>query len=119
MHLMNVKIAIAIFIVPKVIRFPLFVSEYFQSPLHLAAIMDQPTTVESLLHAGADPSIADRHGNTAAHLAVANSAHQCLASLVKYLRPGLTKADPFPELNYLNYDGNDVLKSFVKLECLE
>ncbi|KAK3787613.1 hypothetical protein RRG08_034316 [Elysia crispata] len=76
-----------------------------QSPLHLAAIMDQPTTVESLLHAGADPSIADRHGNTAAHLAVANSAHQCLASLVKYLRPGLTKADPFPELNYLNYDG--------------
>ncbi|RUS85575.1 hypothetical protein EGW08_006658 [Elysia chlorotica] len=76
-----------------------------QSALHLAAIMDQPKVVESLLHAGADPSIADRHGNTAAHLAVANCAHQCLASLVKYLRPGMSKSDPFPELNYLNFDG--------------
>lgn len=76
-----------------------------QSPLHLATIMNQPTIVETLLHAGADPCIADRHGNTAAHLAVANGAHQCLTSLVKYLRPGMTKANPFPELNYLNYDG--------------
>ncbi|GFS09172.1 nuclear factor NF-kappa-B p105 subunit [Elysia marginata] len=76
-----------------------------QTPLHLAAIMDQPTIVETLLHAGADPSLADRHGNTAAHLAVANGANQCLTSLVKYLRPGLSKANPFPELSYLNYDG--------------
>ncbi|GFN89059.1 nuclear factor NF-kappa-b p105 subunit [Plakobranchus ocellatus] len=76
-----------------------------QTPLHIATIMDQPTIVETLLHAGADPSIADRHGNTAAHLAVANGAHRCLASLVKYLRPGQTKANPFPELNYLNFDG--------------
>lgn len=61
--------------------------------------------VEMLLQAGANPTIADRHGNTCAHLAVLNKSESCLKILVKYLRPGQSNLDPFPELNYLNYDG--------------
>ncbi|XP_076454433.1 nuclear factor NF-kappa-B p105 subunit-like [Babylonia areolata] len=76
-----------------------------QTALHLAAIMQQPQHVELLLQAGADPTLADRDGNTPAHLAVLHGSVQCLQSLVKYLRPSVTLADPFPELDYLNYDG--------------
>ncbi|CAL1527447.1 unnamed protein product [Lymnaea stagnalis] len=76
-----------------------------QTPLHLATVMHQYQMVEMLLHAGADPTIADRNGNTAAHLAVINKSETCLKILVKYLRPGQSKTAPFPELNYLNYDG--------------
>lgn len=68
--------------------------------------MQEPLVIEMLLHAGADPSLADRNGNTPAHLAVMNSSTEALRALVKYLRPGVTTAKPFPELNYLNYDGN-------------
>ncbi|XP_041362807.1 nuclear factor NF-kappa-B p105 subunit-like [Gigantopelta aegis] len=76
-----------------------------QTPLHLAVVTQQSNAIEILLHAGADPSLADRHGNTPAHLAVLNQSPQCLQSLVKYLRPGVTANKPFPELNYLNYEG--------------
>nr|KAG5707696.1 hypothetical protein BaRGS_003271 [Batillaria attramentaria] len=76
-----------------------------QTALHLAAIMQQPYHIELLLHAGADPAMADRNGNTPAHLAVMNNSLEALQALVKYLRPGVTAAKPFPELNYLNYDG--------------
>ncbi|XP_005091024.1 nuclear factor NF-kappa-B p105 subunit isoform X2 [Aplysia californica] len=76
-----------------------------QTPAHLATVMQQHPMVEMLLHAGADPTLADRNGNTPAHLAVINLSHQCLQSLVKYLRPDATLWNPFPELNYLNYDG--------------
>ena len=76
-----------------------------QTALHIAAIMKQPEHIELLLHAGADPTLADRNGNTPAHLAVINHSIHALASLVKYLRPGVNAANPFPELDYLNFDG--------------
>lgn len=76
-----------------------------QTALHLAAIMQQPFHIELLLHAGADPSLSDRNGNTPAHLAVINNSLEALRSLIKYLRPGVTAANPFPELDYLNFDG--------------
>jgi ankyrin repeat protein len=67
--------------------------------------MKEALHIEMLLHAGADPSLADRHGNTPAHLAVLNQSPEALRSLVKYLRPGVTACNPFPELDYMNYDG--------------
>ncbi|KAL8565005.1 hypothetical protein ACOMHN_003381 [Nucella lapillus] len=76
-----------------------------QTALHLAAIMQQPLHIELLLHAGADPTQADRNGNTPAHLAVLNNSLEGLRSLVKYLRPGVTTTNPFPELDCLNYEG--------------
>uniref|UniRef100_A0A665V0B6 Nuclear factor of kappa light polypeptide gene enhancer in B-cells 1 n=1 Tax=Echeneis naucrates TaxID=173247 RepID=A0A665V0B6_ECHNA len=41
----------------------------YQTPLHLAVITQQKEAVEALLLAGADPTLIDRHGNTALHLA--------------------------------------------------
>ena len=70
--------------------------------------MQQPIHVELLLHAGADPSFADRNGNTPAHLAILNNSLEALRSLIKYLRPGVTATNPFPELDYLNFDGEIV-----------
>ncbi|KAK9964560.1 hypothetical protein ABG768_005724 [Culter alburnus] len=40
-----------------------------QSPLHLAVITKQPKLVEVLMRTGADPSLQDREGRTALHLA--------------------------------------------------
>uniref|UniRef100_A0AAR2LXB9 Nuclear factor of kappa light polypeptide gene enhancer in B-cells 2 (p49/p100) n=1 Tax=Pygocentrus nattereri TaxID=42514 RepID=A0AAR2LXB9_PYGNA len=40
-----------------------------QAPLHLAVITKQPKLVEVLLKVGADPSLLDRDGRTAVHLA--------------------------------------------------
>uniref|UniRef100_A0A4W6CPF3 Nuclear factor kappa B subunit 1 n=1 Tax=Lates calcarifer TaxID=8187 RepID=A0A4W6CPF3_LATCA len=41
----------------------------YQTPLHLAVITQQKEAVEALLLAGADPTLTDRYGNTALHLA--------------------------------------------------
>ncbi|XP_011491123.1 nuclear factor NF-kappa-B p105 subunit isoform X2 [Oryzias latipes] len=41
----------------------------YQTPLHLAVITQQKEAVETLLLAGADPTLTDRHGNTVVHLA--------------------------------------------------
>ncbi|CAF89768.1 unnamed protein product [Tetraodon nigroviridis] len=40
-----------------------------QTPLHLAVLTQQREAVQALLLAGADPTLADRHGNTPLHLA--------------------------------------------------
>ncbi|XP_056113190.1 nuclear factor NF-kappa-B p100 subunit [Rhinichthys klamathensis goyatoka] len=40
-----------------------------QAPLHLAVITKQPKLVEMLMRTGADPSLLDREGRTALHLA--------------------------------------------------
>lgn len=42
---------------------------FSQTPLHLAVITQQKEAVETLLLAGADPTLTDRHGNTVVHLA--------------------------------------------------
>ncbi|XP_046550036.1 nuclear factor NF-kappa-B p105 subunit-like isoform X1 [Haliotis rubra] len=76
-----------------------------QTALHLAVITKQKNVIEILLHAGGDPSLCDRHGNTPAHLAVLSESMDCLHSLVRYIQPTANVNKPFPELDYLNYEG--------------
>ncbi|KAB1271139.1 Nuclear factor NF-kappa-B p100 subunit [Camelus dromedarius] len=45
-----------------------------QTPLHLAVITGQTSVVSFLLQVGADPSLLDRHGDSAVHLALRTGA---------------------------------------------
>lgn len=52
-----------------------------QTPLHLAVLTAQPKIMRMLLIAGAEPTIRDRHGNTALHLACIAGEEQCVRAL--------------------------------------
>ena len=75
-----------------------------QTPLHLAAITKQPHTIEMLLKAKADPTLRDRHGNTAAHVACSHGDVASLKVLVN--REIRRERGALPELNIQNYNGN-------------
>ena len=75
-----------------------------QTPLHLAAITKQPHTIEMLLKAKADPTLRDRHGNTAAHVACSHGDVASLKVLVN--REIRRERGALPELNMQNYNGN-------------
>ena len=74
-----------------------------QTPLHLAAITKQPHAVDSLIKAGANPRLRDRHGNTAVHIACAYGDAACLKALLKYNVAKIA-------LNWQNYQGRSCLK---------
>ncbi|XP_073827649.1 NF-kappa-B inhibitor cactus [Musca autumnalis] len=52
-----------------------------QTPLHLATLIANPKIIRMLLIAGAEPTIRDRHGNTALHLACMSGEEQCVRAL--------------------------------------
>ncbi|XP_017056506.1 NF-kappa-B inhibitor cactus [Drosophila ficusphila] len=54
-----------------------------QTPLHLAALTAQPNIMRMLLLAGAEPTIRDRHGNTALHLSCNAGEKQCVRALTE------------------------------------
>ncbi|XP_033891205.3 nuclear factor NF-kappa-B p105 subunit-like isoform X2 [Acipenser ruthenus] len=58
-------------------------NDLYQTPLHLAVITQQADTVEALLKANADLSLADRHGNTALHLAAKQGESKILSLLLQ------------------------------------
>ncbi|XP_023689008.2 uncharacterized protein bcl3 isoform X1 [Paramormyrops kingsleyae] len=55
-----------------------------QTPLHLAVITHQALLVQLLLSAGADPTMLDRHGQTAAHLCCEHGLSSCLGLLLRH-----------------------------------
>ncbi|KAJ8281104.1 hypothetical protein GJAV_G00063560 [Gymnothorax javanicus] len=59
-------------------------NDLYQTPLHLAVVTQQEVAAEALLAAGADPSLADRHGNTALHLAARQSDGRMVGLLMKH-----------------------------------
>lgn len=76
---------------------------FFQTPLHLAVIQNQPETVKTLLTVGANPNIVTRHGDTPLHLAVSASHNDCLSELLNmsnYLRYSYNI-----DCNLTNYNG--------------
>ncbi|KAK1904338.1 Nuclear factor NF-kappa-B p100 subunit, partial [Dissostichus eleginoides] len=73
----------------------------YQTALHLAVITHQREAVEALLLAGADPTLTDRHGNTALHLAAGLEGG---AELIQIL----LKRGDLPSLRELLEGGADV-----------
>jgi hypothetical protein len=70
-----------------------------RTPLGYAALMGRPKTVEALLRAGADPTIAANWGYTAAVEAMVSNHHDCLEMLLKHhLARGLSLVSPKVEL---------------------
>lgn len=64
-----------------------------QTPLHLAVITGQTSVVSFLLQVGADPSLLDRHGDSALHLALRAGA--CAPALLRaLLQSGLPSVPP-------------------------
>ncbi|XP_035273580.1 nuclear factor NF-kappa-B p105 subunit-like isoform X1 [Anguilla anguilla] len=59
-------------------------NDLYQTPLHLAVITQQEEAVAALLAAGADAGLADRHGNTALHLAARQSDGRMTGLLLKH-----------------------------------
>lgn len=55
----------------------------YQTPLHLAVLTQQREALDALLLAGADPALADRHGNTALHLAASQEAADMTSQLLQ------------------------------------
>ncbi|MFT7817155.1 nuclear factor NF-kappa-B p100 subunit-like isoform X2 [Arapaima gigas] len=53
-----------------------------QTPLHLAVITQQPKVVDFLMRAGADPSLLDRDGRSAVHLAATLGDEHTLRSVL-------------------------------------
>ncbi|KAH8241049.1 hypothetical protein KR026_010947 [Drosophila bipectinata] len=54
-----------------------------QTPLHLAALTAQPNIMRMLLLSGAEPTVRDRHGNTALHLSCIAGEKQCVRALTE------------------------------------
>ncbi|KPP60666.1 hypothetical protein Z043_121310, partial [Scleropages formosus] len=59
-------------------------NDLYQTPLHLAVVTQQEEAVTALLEAGADATLADRHGNTALHLAAQQSDGRMAALLLQH-----------------------------------
>uniref|UniRef100_A0AAV2KFX7 E2 ubiquitin-conjugating enzyme n=1 Tax=Knipowitschia caucasica TaxID=637954 RepID=A0AAV2KFX7_KNICA len=55
----------------------------YQTPLHLAVLTQQKEAVDTLLLAGADPTLTDRHGNTPLHLATLLEAGDMTSQLLQ------------------------------------
>ncbi|XP_064344435.1 nuclear factor NF-kappa-B p100 subunit isoform X3 [Camelus dromedarius] len=76
-----------------------------QTPLHLAVITGQTSVVSFLLQVGADPSLLDRHGDSAVHLALRTGA-----STPNLLRALLQSGVPtMPQLLHMpDFEGADI-----------
>ncbi|CAG2181050.1 unnamed protein product, partial [Oppiella nova] len=57
-----------------------------QTPLHLAALTGQSHIVRRLVISGATVDLRDRHGNTALHIACAQSDYTAVCQLISPIR---------------------------------
>uniref|UniRef100_A0A1A9VRN9 Uncharacterized protein n=1 Tax=Glossina austeni TaxID=7395 RepID=A0A1A9VRN9_GLOAU len=102
-----------------------------QAPLHLAALTKRPNILRMLLLAGADPTVRDRRGNTALHLACRSGVVECVDSLIKpFYKDEIEEASrqyehrnfsiPFsPDLNLRNYNGESCVHVAAKLGLID
>uniref|UniRef100_A0A8C5TRT9 NFKB inhibitor epsilon n=1 Tax=Malurus cyaneus samueli TaxID=2593467 RepID=A0A8C5TRT9_9PASS len=58
-------------------------NDLFQTPLHLAVYLEQPSVIQALIHKGVNPGLQDRNGNTPLHLACEQQQLQCAQQLLE------------------------------------
>ncbi|NXG27366.1 IKBE inhibitor, partial [Dromaius novaehollandiae] len=58
-------------------------NDLFQTPLHLAVYLEQPSVIQALIHKGVNPGLQDRNGNTPLHLACEQQRVQCAQQLLQ------------------------------------
>ncbi|NXQ52389.1 IKBE inhibitor, partial [Anthoscopus minutus] len=58
-------------------------NDLFQTPLHLAVYLEQPSVIQALIHKGVNPGLQDRNGNTPLHLACEQQHLQCAQQLLE------------------------------------
>lgn len=75
-----------------------------QTALHLAVLLDQPSTVKKLINAGADVNLRDNRCNTALHLACLNNNVRCFQAIISAVYPQKEKK-LLANLEQWNYEG--------------
>ncbi|KAF1593870.1 NF-kappa-B inhibitor epsilon, partial [Eudyptes moseleyi] len=58
-------------------------NDLFQTPLHLAVYLEQPSVIQALIHKGVNPGLQDRNGNTPLHLACEQQHLRCAQQLLR------------------------------------
>uniref|UniRef100_A0A8D2Q0L5 NFKB inhibitor epsilon n=1 Tax=Zosterops lateralis melanops TaxID=1220523 RepID=A0A8D2Q0L5_ZOSLA len=58
-------------------------NDLFQTPLHLAVYLEQPSVIQALIHKGVNRGLQDRNGNTPLHLACEQQHLQCAQQLLE------------------------------------
>ncbi|XP_010004508.1 PREDICTED: NF-kappa-B inhibitor epsilon-like [Chaetura pelagica] len=58
-------------------------NDLFQTPLHLAVYLEQPSVIQALMHKGVNPGLQDRNGNTPLHLACEQQCLRCAQQLLQ------------------------------------
>ncbi|XP_019405190.1 PREDICTED: NF-kappa-B inhibitor epsilon [Crocodylus porosus] len=68
-------------------------NDLFQTPLHLAVYLEQPSVVQALMHKGVNLVLQDRNGNTPLHLACEQQSLPCAQQLLQEPAPGQCSQD--------------------------
>ncbi|KAM4681575.1 NF-kappa-B inhibitor epsilon [Amazona ochrocephala] len=69
-------------------------NDLFQTPLHLAVYLEQPSVIQALIHKGVNPGLQDRNGNTPLHLACEQQHMQCAQQLLQGTAPPQSTPQP-------------------------
>ncbi|XP_075564169.1 NF-kappa-B inhibitor epsilon [Pelecanus crispus] len=83
-------------------------NDLFQTPLHLAVYLEQPSVIQALIHKGVNPGLQDRNGNTPLHLACEQQHLQCAQQLLQGTAPTEGTAQPHghhQDLQLQNWQG--------------
>ncbi|NWW98214.1 IKBE inhibitor, partial [Caloenas nicobarica] len=80
-------------------------NDLFQTPLHLAVYLEQPSVIQALIHKGVNPGLQDRNGNTPLHLACEQQHLECAQQLLQGTAPPEGTAQHHQDLQLQNWQG--------------
>ncbi|XP_074844658.1 NF-kappa-B inhibitor epsilon [Carettochelys insculpta] len=81
-------------------------NDLFQTPLHLAVFLEQPTVVRALIHKGVSLTLQDRNGNTPLHVACEQQNIECSKQLLEpTLRESTQPRSSPQDLQLQNWQG--------------